>query len=163
VAYDNVVHENTPATNVSKTGAPVSVDALRGELRDAGLRATGARIAVLRIMRMAAAPLSHAEVCDRLEGQPWDKATVYRNLIDLAKAGLLRRAVLGGRVWRFEDVHEGDQGDHRHAHFVCVTCGSVECLPEGAVTVGVQDLPSGRPIEVQLRGECTDCGEATSP
>lgn len=128
---------------------------LRKDIREAGLRATGARIAALRVMREARKPLSHGEVVDLLADQTWDKATIYRNLIDLATAGLLRRAVMGGRVWRFEDVTEEDADSHQHAHFVCTKCGVVECLPDDAVTLS-SAIGKGH-VDVQLRGECDDC------
>ena len=136
-----------------------SMEAIRADIRAAGLRATSARISVLRVLRTRARPMSHAEVAEALSDQAWDKATVYRNLVDLARAGLLRRAVLGDRLWRFEEVTEDDHEALSHSHFVCVKCGMVECLPEDAVTVGRGTYP-GLPaeFEVQLRGECADCG-----
>ncbi|MFT7621182.1 MAG: Fur family ferric uptake transcriptional regulator [Myxococcota bacterium] len=136
---------------------PIPLDLLRSDIRSAGLRATGARIAVLRVMREAGQPMSHAEVAETLDGESWDKATVYRNLVDLAKAGLLRRAVLGDPVWRFEEMGDSTSDGHAHAHFVCVTCGTIECLPEDAVTVEANVLRTGTAIDVQLRGDCVDC------
>lgn len=133
-----------------------SLSQVRTDIRASGLRATGARISVLRVLRRASRPMSHSEVADALVDQPLDKATVYRNLVDLAKAGLLRRAVLADRVWRFEGVDASEDHDSlNHAHFVCVTCGLVECLPEDAVTLSAA-TPSAN-VEVQLRGECADC------
>ncbi len=153
--FRGIYGENVTTENVKPaTGLTV----LRQELREAGLRATGARISVLRVLREAARPMSHAEVADALTGEPWDKATVYRNLVDLAGVGLLRRVVLGGRVWRFEDADQTEHDNLSHAHFVCVKCGTVECLPEDAVSVGnTASLPSAGRVEVQLRGECLDC------
>jgi Fur family ferric uptake transcriptional regulator len=104
--------------------------------------------------------MSHGEVAELLQDQTWDKATVYRNLIDLAGAGLLRRAVLGGTVWRFEEVDDSAHDSHTHAHFVCVKCGIVECLPEDAVTLSPASLAATPGVEVQLRGECGDCAPA---
>ena len=142
-----------------------AMSTIRADIRAAGLRATGARISVMQVLRRAGRPLSHSEVSAALAEQPWDKATVYRNLVDLAKAGLLRRAVLADRVWRFDEVGPDDHDSHSHAHFVCVTCGLVECLPERAVTLGSNALPaSANPsVEVQLRGECADCGDPATP
>ncbi|MFT5429730.1 MAG: Fur family ferric uptake transcriptional regulator [Myxococcota bacterium] len=147
----------TPQTADIPSIPSTSNSALRHDIRAAGLRATGARIAALRIMREARKPLSHAEVVDRLSDQPWDKATIYRNLIDLATAGLLRRAVMGGRVWRFEDITEADAEAHQHAHFVCTSCGVVECLPDDAVTLS-STIGKGQ-VDVQVRGACDDCDD----
>ena len=89
-----------------------------------------------------------------------DKATVFRNLNDMATAGILRRTELGDRVWRFELA--ADEGGHRsaHPHFVCVECGSVSCMDEIKLTAGSTRLSEkfGEVTEILLRGHCNDCG-----
>jgi Fur family ferric uptake transcriptional regulator len=132
------------------------------DLREAGLRVTPARVEVLRLLRTEARPLSHADVAAALDHRPHNKATLYRNLVDMVEAGLLRRVVLGDKVWRFE---EGDVEDSHHAqthaHFICVQCGTVSCLPEVEVKMGeAPSIPSAvhaRDVEVQLRGVCDEC------
>lgn len=133
---------------------------LRQRLRDAGLRATAARIAVLRVLGSATSPLSHNDVASRLAGEAWDRATLYRNLLDIARAGLARRTDLGDHVWRFElDQTRHDRGEH--AHFVCTDCGAVECLPSDAVSMlAVDSSPTSfreKDVEVQVRGRCDRC------
>ena len=89
-----------------------------------------------------------------------DRTTVYRNLLDLTDAGLVRRSDLGDHVWRFELKRDGAE-QKAHPHFTCTDCGTVECLPEVAVRL----LPGRhaprsivkRKVEVQLRGLCDDC------
>ena len=104
--------------------------------------------------------MSHAEVCSEVD--EFDRATVYRNLVDLADAGLLKRSDVGDHVWRFSvadgtGVHSSDP----HAHFVCTRCGSVECLPATAVALrAVQGTPkslSRQTVEVHVRGVCDTC------
>ncbi len=130
---------------------------LQTRLRDAGLRATSARIAVLQKMLQGKGPLSHAQVFGELEEDGFDRATVYRNLVDLADAGLLRRTDLGDHIWRFEPI--GDDAPHGgpHAHFVCSDCGTVECLPENTVSVNKDAPGSLTEAEIHLRGICNDC------
>ena len=99
---------------------------LKTLLRQAGLRATMARIATLTVMSQSSKPLSHAEVAEQLESFGIDKATVYRNLNDLAGVNLLRRAELGDHVWRFELVNLETHDCSPHPHFLCVDCGT--CL-----------------------------------
>lgn len=136
---------------------------LREVLRAAGLRATSARMAVLEVLLAARAPLSHGEVCDRVGDRGIDRATLYRNLIDLAEAGLVRRSDHGDHVWRFEWTG-GESADHQaaeHAHFVCSRCGTVSCLPEGAIAIhAVRGAPRSLRVgaEVQVRGVCDTCG-----
>ncbi len=103
--------------------------------------------------------MSHSDVADRLTMQAWDRATIYRNLIDLAEAGLARRTDIGDHVWRFEAVTEGHETSH--PHFVCTECGTVECLPELELAVRRSRAPRAvrqRQVEVHVRGLCDACG-----
>ncbi|MEP1647136.1 MAG: transcriptional repressor, partial [Rhodopirellula bahusiensis] len=59
-----------------------SIEAIKQAIRDAGLRATPARIATLMMLRDASAPLTHANVADHLAANGVDKATAFRNLND---------------------------------------------------------------------------------
>lgn len=130
-------------------------------IRSAGLRVTSSRIAVLSALREAALPLSHADVASKLEHLGMDRTTVYRNLIDLAEAGVLRRSDVG-HTWRFELSSSGDEHDSgHHPHFVCTDCGKVACLPAGSVALkpvrgGPSALKRGN-LEIQLRGLCDTC------
>lgn len=71
------------------------MEELKQAIREAGLRATPARIATLEILYRAGAPLTHADVAEKLASRGIDKATAFRNLNDLAEAGLLRKTELG--------------------------------------------------------------------
>ena len=64
----------------------IDVDTLKARIRDAGLRCTAARLAVLIELSRANSPLTHAEVADLLIDRGIDKATVFRNLVDLVDA-----------------------------------------------------------------------------
>lgn len=136
---------------------------LRDVLRAAGLRATSARMAVLEVLLEASAPISHGEVCDRVGERGIDRATLYRNLIDLAEAGLVRRSDHGDHVWRFEWIGRESEShkNAEHAHFVCSRCGTVSCLPDGAIAVhAVRGAPRSLRVgvEIQVRGVCDTCG-----
>ncbi|HVK87651.1 MAG TPA: transcriptional repressor [Kofleriaceae bacterium] len=131
---------------------------LRDVIRARSLRATPSRIAVLELLRASDAPLSHGDVADRLAAQVWDRATLYRNLIDLAEAGLARRTDVGDHVWRFEAVTEEHAG--AHPHFVCTACGSVECLPDLQLAMRRTKVPRALrhgKVEVHVRGLCDAC------
>jgi Fur family ferric uptake transcriptional regulator len=138
-----------------------NLDELRDAVRSRGLRATPSRLAVLDLVRGGDAPMSHGDVADRLASQSWDRATIYRNLIDLAEAGLLRRTDVGDHVWRFEArAASGDEHDTGHPHFVCTECGTVECLPELELSIRRTKAPRAlkqRQVEVHVRGLCDSC------
>lgn len=133
---------------------------MRQRIRDAGLRATPGRVATFQALVTARAPLRHADVCEVLAPLGLDRATIYRNLIDLTDAGLLARSDLGDHAWRFE-LSYPDHHDAEHPHFVCVDCGDVSCLPGVALTVtaeeGTPRSVGEKRVEVQLRGLCDQC------
>jgi Fur family ferric uptake transcriptional regulator len=146
--------------------AAALVDALRARLRDAGLRATAPRIAVLHSLVEATTPQSHGELFDRLSSEGWDRATIYRNLTDLTEASLARRTDLGDHVWRFEAIREGrgrgtGHSEASHPHFLCNECGEVVCLPDESVHLtpqrGAPRALRKKGLEIQIRGRCDRC------
>src|SRR4051812_29778168 len=76
------------ATMIDQT-AENSMPELRRQIRDKGLRCTTARLTVLQSVVDAKSPVSHAELADRLAAKGFDRATIYRNLVELAEVGLL--------------------------------------------------------------------------
>jgi Fur family ferric uptake transcriptional regulator len=126
-------------------------------LRDRGLRVTASRLAVLRLLETSAAPLTHQEVVDYFKDSPWNRSTLYRNLVDLTEVGLLTKSEIGG-LMRFERAGR-DNACTEHPHFVCTDCGTVTHLDTVTVHIqgtGPQAVAEGR-IEVQLRGRCDAC------
>lgn len=144
-----------------KKTTPTNREELRTRIREAGLRSTSARMAVLERLESASNPLSHAELAEELVPHGLDRATVYRNLIDMVEAGLLSRTELGDHVWRFEIRREGHAHQSEHPHFVCTTCGEVSCLPN--VNVDISPSPGskksviGELTEILLKGRCGRC------
>jgi Fur family ferric uptake transcriptional regulator len=141
--------------------AAAEVTTLRDEIRLAGIRVTASRLAVLRQLRAASKPISHGEMVEQLSGEPWDRATIYRNLLDLVEAGLARKVELGDRVWRFDATVQERHDATLHPHFTCTCCGHMDCLPE----VIIHAPPAGklprsvlsRQVEVHVRGLCDTC------
>jgi Fur family ferric uptake transcriptional regulator len=135
------------------------VACIRDLLRAVGLRSTTARIAVMQQLRGSESPLTHADLAETLVPLGFDKATVYRNLIDLADAGLVKRTELGDHLWRFEFRDPRDPQEAEHPHFVCVECGSVTCLPE--FDIGPKRrrhwAQIGTVTEILLKGRCKEC------
>jgi Fur family ferric uptake transcriptional regulator len=105
--------------------------------------------------------MTHGEIAHEMAVFGFDRATVYRNLIDLVEANLVARSDVGDHVWRFEMRRGGDSHIGEHPHFLCVNCGGVTCLPGGTVKVislrGVPRAVAGRDVEVQLKGRCDAC------
>ena len=130
-------------------------------LRSSGLRRTAPRVAVMQFLEGAPSPLSHGEIAEELALLGFDRATIYRNLIDLVEANLVTRTDLGDHVWRFEIRRGSAKHASAHPHFLCVTCGGVTCLPGGTVRLvssrGVPRAIASRSVEVQVKGHCDTC------
>lgn len=156
----NRIQGNSGQANRATASDPKQdVDSIREEIRASGMRATLARIQTLVLLRQSASPLTHADVADQLDHWGIDKATAFRNLNDLADAGLLRRNELGDHVWRFEAVDPSGADDNGHPHFVCVDCGVVTCMDTVRLTAGSlrKSETVGEVTEILLRGHCNAC------
>jgi Fur family peroxide stress response transcriptional regulator len=82
------------------------------------------------------------------------RATIYNNLSDLVRAGLVREVAVEGRAARF------DVKGLPHHHFICDRCGNVEDVDwydvprPAAGSLGKRVL---RECELILRGLCAKC------
>jgi Fur family ferric uptake transcriptional regulator len=128
----------------------------RDLLSSRGLRVTEQRLQLLHELARVTSPISHPELTERMEGSGLDRATVYRNLLTLAEAGVLVRAQLGDNVTRFELPRTLSSDHSHHPHLVCTECGNVRCLPANAVRLRGEAADS-EVAEVQLRGRCAKC------
>lgn len=147
---------------MNRKAKPASTVAdLRTRIRGKGLRSTPARLAVLQTLEQRTTPVTHADLANELVPQGFDKATVYRNLIDLTDAGILSRSELGDHVWRFELRREADEHSGEHPHFLCLDCGEVSCLSDVNIRIsprpGKKSVGLGRVTEVLLKGHCDRC------
>ena len=133
-----------------------NAEQIKDTIREHGLRATPARIATLNLLLETSSPMTHAEVAAVLDDLGVDKATAFRNLNDMAAAGILNRTELGDHVWRFELANHDNS---THPHFICVECGNVSCLDDVKLTARSLRASQqvGEVTEILLRGHCNDC------
>ena len=149
-------------------------------LKSVGLRRTPVRVGVLELLSRSARPMGVAEVLGRLPDHT-DEVTVYRTLNTFTREKLVHRVRGADRSWRYALGTAGGRGassararasaaaatedaaPHGHAHFVCDTCGNVECLEAARIPKGlVASLHVGpryavRYPEVLLHGQCPKC------
>ncbi len=136
-----------------------NIEDIRHLLRDSGLRATPARIAVLNLLASANQPSSHLEISERLESRGIDKSTVFRALNDLTEVGLARRMELGDHVWRYEPTRANasdDETQQPHPHLLCIDCGTITCLSEKDISLRVAKSV-GVIEDILLKGHCPAC------
>jgi Fur family peroxide stress response transcriptional regulator len=131
-------------------------EAIKRSLKGSGLRCTPQRFAVMAFLmehpKHPTAPEIFAAV-NRADPRS-SRATIYNNLSDLVKAGLVREVAVEGCAARF------DAKGTRHYHFVCDRCGNIEDLE----WYDVPRPPSGslgkrilRECELIFRGLCAKC------
>lgn len=132
-------------------------DAITERIRNAGVRATPARVEVLRLLSTAGHALSHQEVEAHFGGRA-DRVTLYRVLDSLVQAGLAHKLTDDARVFRFSATAAAHVPHTEHGHFRCDDCGRVYCL---------EALPSAKPrvpqgfrvahVDLKIRGRCAQC------
>ena len=115
-------------------------------LREAGLRVTASRVAVLEEIE---GNRSHPNAIDvhralRARHPSLSLSTVYLTFEAFAKAGLLRRMPARDGRLRVDGVIE------EHDHAVCRKCGDVFDLPGNAL--GSRAAPRGRPRGTRVLG-----------
>ena len=136
-------------------------------LRDAGLRVTQPRLAVMAALERH--PHAGADVILSAVRQtrPVSHQAVYDVLHTLADLGLVRRIQPAGSVARYE-LRVGDN----HHHVVCRGCGDVvdiDCATGAAPCLDPSELDVHAPgfvlheAEVTYWGLCAACAGATMP
>jgi Fe2+ or Zn2+ uptake regulation protein len=102
---------------------------MRNILKENGLIATPARVAILEIISKSKVPLSAEHISNKLkkENKSINEATIYRTLSSLAEADILRKINSRKESIYFELAQE------HHHHIICLTCDTVEDFESKAV------------------------------
>lgn len=131
-------------------------------LTRAGLRRTPVRCAVLAVLAKATGPLGVPEILEKLPTDT-DEVTVYRTLNTFTKKKLVHRIQADDRSWRYALGDSAVAVAHRHPHFVCDECRTVECLTTAEIPAKLpQSMGVARGYEVSypevvLHGKCPKC------
>lgn len=119
----------SPARNPHLTpAARPALAELSDRLRRKARKVTGARRAILQVLRAQPHPLSIKEIFSALPSKDCDLATVYRSMHLLEEMGMVKRFDFGEGLSRYELLSEGDDGHHHH--LVCTNCAGVVELDE---------------------------------
>ncbi len=136
---------------------------LENRLRQAGLRVTRPRVAVMSVVH--AQPHTDTESVIRAVREDLGEVShqaVYDVLRALTRVGLLRRIQPSGSVARYE----ARVGDNHH-HVVCRSCGAIADVDCAAGAAPCLDASNDRGFaideaEVIYWGRCPDCSTAHS-
>lgn len=136
------------------------VHLFRRYLRDQGLPVTQQREAIAEVVFSSPEHLSVEEIETALRerGERIGKATIYRTLDLLLKAGLIREHDFGDGFRRYE----ARPSRPRHEHLVCTRCGKVIEFESDAVERLEQEIaglhrfhPTRHRLEIY--GLCEEC------
>jgi Fe2+ or Zn2+ uptake regulation protein len=133
-------------------------------LRRIEQRYTAGRRAIVDALRSMGHPGSISDIAARLPELP--RSSAYRHLVDLQKAGVVRRLAAGDEFARFELAE--DLTEHHH-HLLCTGCGRViDVTPthdfERMVSRMVDQLAAQEGFEatshaLDITGRCADCAQ----
>jgi Fur family ferric uptake transcriptional regulator len=131
-------------------------------LQQADLRRTPVRLALLTLLGTSAQPLTAPELLERLPAGT-DTVTLYRTLNTFTELQLVHRVRGSDRSARYALGAPQPRAAHRHPHFVCDECGTVECMADAPIPDSlVKSLHVKREYrvkfpEVLLHGVCPKC------
>lgn len=94
----------------------------------------------------------------RKKGSRISKATVYRTLPLLVKAGLIKEVIHGEKHHHYEHNHEENQ----HDHLICLKCGKIvefgeESLREIEEKICRQHEFQPEKVVIEIFGYCKKC------
>jgi Fe2+ or Zn2+ uptake regulation protein len=132
---------------------------LRTRTAGIGLRMTQQRAVLLRLLSQTRAHPTADELFQKVRRRlpSVSHATVYRNLQELVRAGLITMLERAGGPVRY-DANPDD-----HHHFVCTRCGRVADIYLKGVAYAIDRKRSGTApghverAELQLHGICPSC------
>jgi len=129
-------------------------------LKQQGFKRTPEREKVLQEVFATEGHFEAEELAYRLrqKGSRISKATVYRTLPLLARAGLIKEAIHGEKHHHYEHIHEEQQ----HDHLICLRCGRIVEFEEESlreIEKEICDKHEFRPekILVEIFGYCKKC------
>ena len=140
------------------SGADVNANTDALALRNAGLRATPKRLAIIGELRTQSKPMSVSGIMRAL-GRRMNQTTVYRATEALSQSGFLKRVDLR-HGHRHYELGEGRE----HHHIICNGCGKVEELlycrgnaMQKAALKRSKDFSAVDAHELEFFGRCKRC------
>jgi len=129
------------------------------ELRDMDLKATPARLAVLRLLEKIDKPVDVAGIIDylRQQGIKADPATVFRIMNLFTDNGLAKQIQLNEGKFRYE---LGAKEDHHH--LICENCGAIEDVSDCNIEALEKDIMKKKKFfikhhSLEFFGVCNKC------
>ena len=129
---------------------------IREILQKNDLVRTSCREKIIHVLASSAAPLSEDEIKLSVKGN-FDRTTFYRTFKTLIAKGIIHKIVIDNTLTKYALSQNQDEG-HQHAHFYCLSCKQVFCLPQ--VQWDYSNLPEKYNVtetELLIKGYCSNC------
>jgi Fur family ferric uptake transcriptional regulator len=133
------------------------LDAARVRIRNAQMRITKPRVAIIESLLKHEGPVSIERIHQDMGPDVCDLVTIYRCLAAFESINMVRRSYLHNGTCLFELT----LGSQRHYHIVCKSCGSTDRIPYFPID-GMDDLVKERGYSevshiVEFFGVCPTC------
>jgi len=150
--------KHPPADGSPAVVADRDVEEILARMREAGGRATPARRLLLRVLFAEGTHRSAEELAAAVQAQAPDVniSTIYRNLDELVRLGVVDRTYLGGGPAAYH------LATATHGHIVCEQCGAMTEVPDElfddlAQVVAARYGFAIAPHRFAVTGLCADC------
>ena len=131
----------------------------KDELQEASLKATPARIAVLKFLESTDMPVDVSIIINYLKKEKInaDPATIFRMMNDFLAKGITKEIQLEKGKVHYELSSKGD-----HHHLVCESCGKIEAVEDNFVPQMEKELAKKhqfliRRHSLEFFGLCSNC------
>ena len=155
----SATQSNHPLAAVTASPAPAgsALDEARTRIRQAGMRITKPRLAIVESMQQHEGPVSIERIHQQMGPAVCDLVTVYRCLAAFEQLGMVRRSHLHNGTCLYELTLRKT----RHYHIVCKGCGSTDRVDYFPVE-GIERLLQDRGYAdvshvVEFFGICPKC------
>ena len=158
----SATQSNHPLAAVAASAAPAdsTLDEARTRIRQAGMRITKPRLAIVESMQQHEGPVSIERIHQKMGTAVCDLVTVYRCLAAFEQLGLVRRSYLHNGTCLYELTLRTT----RHYHIICKACGStdrVDYFPVEGIERLLQDRGYAEVSHVvEFFGVCPACQSA---
>jgi len=125
-------------------------------LHENDLLRTPCRQEIVQAIINSPMPLSEEEIKDSISGN-FDRTTFYRTFKTLMAKGVIHKIVIDNTLVKYAITEKQNQ-PKRHAHFYCLNCGRVFCIPK--INWEYTGLPESFKVEqaeLLIKGYCTNC------
>ena len=125
-------------------------------LHENDLVRTSCRELIIQAIVESPTPLSEEEIKSTVSGN-FDRTTFYRTFKTLLTKEVIHKIVIDNTLVKYAITEKQDQ-NKQHAHFYCLGCNNVFCIPEVQYTyTGLPDNYKPEQAELLIKGYCTNC------